>query len=92
MEPLLKSDLGTAENQSSNLKDGFRNLGELDSVAVGSTNDDVIQRCISLYESMQEILTAYLTAAGRDAQRIREIGLHFADVDNGMSSEVTEAK
>lgn len=92
MEPVLKSDLGTAEDQSSNLKDGFRNLGELDNVAEGSTNDDVNQRCISLYESMQDILASYLAVAGRDAQRIQEIGLHFADVDSGMSNEVAEAK
>lgn len=92
MELVLKSDLGTAEDQSSDLKDGFRNLGELDNVAEGSTNDDVNQRCISLYESMQDILASYLAVAGRDAQRIQEIGLHFADVDSGMSNEVAEAK
>lgn len=86
MEPVLLSDLRESENQSSIIKEGFHNLRVLKSVVQGETNDEVNHTCMELYASMQECLSSYLVVADRDAGRIREIGLHFADVDCELSN------
>lgn len=85
MEPVLLSDLREAENHSSIIKDGFHSLSILKDAAQGETNDGANHTCMEIYASMQECLSSYLAAADRDAGRIREIGLHFADVDSGLS-------
>lgn len=82
----LQSDLGTAKEHSGSLSTGADNLADIPQVSAGSTNDVTNQECTSSYEAIRSSLNAYLIVADRDAKRIQEIGLHFADVDAELSS------
>lgn len=82
----MQSDLCTAESHSENIGNNTCNLGNIQQVNAGDTNDRTNQDCMDAYEAIRSILGTYLTAAKRDAGHIQKIGLHFAEVDADMAS------
>ncbi len=84
----LKSDLSLTQEQSSNLFSASADLAELPSVNEGKTNHEINKEGMSAYESIKGCLERYLEGASRDAERIQQLGLHFADVDYQQASEM----
>jgi type VII secretion effector (TIGR04197 family) len=84
----IKSDFSLANEKGSGLNATGRGLGSGSMERAQQTNLVGVQEHADMFEKCMGVLKQYKVQLGEDGKHIRELGLHFYDLDLSMAGKM----